>query len=672
MNHQKNFYPINHKNFLTLFKFLATQSIIVIMTSTSNADIIQFNPEQPLYIEYHSQNNNTQSEVSLQIEDAKSLAKMRLNIQAKPNQKNIFYGYMWLQIGKKISNEVIFKKSKYQNLKAWLTTQDEIQALFLFENNDDLMKFKQKALKSVTPIMDKNQLPDLTQPKIIQASVLPSSVNQITTHQATELNEALKFEKLQKAYDQLTSEQKILNDKKANDFLKKGIQEYQEKKYSLAETSLQNSLKFNPNLFIANYYLGLCNYQLKKYEKSLTYLSLAEGSEYNQAEYSYYKGLNYLKLKNYLRAEEEFSEVIDQEDPDYSGAAAFFSGNINFQNEDYIKARKSFEYSIDHSKNPKMDKESESMLDKIDRIESFNNQMKERFKYNIFSGLNYDSNILNSAKENTTTQLAAYRILYGFNFSTKFFYNFNHDMMLDLALSDYYSLDSQFKPESTVQSADPLQLSASLPYHYRFQIADRIYTLGLNPSYQTISMSTTDSSRNKILDSTIINTDLNFSITEKIYLKFFIEYSIDKSYLETTEASNDLNSKKTTFGSTLTLNTLDKKKSAWVIDLNYYDNHAEGDNIFYHKIYSSLTYSQLGIWNAQNILKLDFAQTRYPKASIERTDEIINATLGLNKELTKELNLNLNAVYTLGLSNVDSYKYDKFVIQSLITYSGAF
>ncbi len=163
---------------------------------------IRFNPETPLYIEYKSTADPKPSkEMTLQIEDATSPSKMRLSLQAKPDEPGNFYGYLWLQLGKKITNEVIFKKSKL-TLLGWLTQQDDIQALFLFDDEKQLQDFKSKALASKKPLTDKKNLPQLMNSTSVNATITTahSKINEV----AADMAEVTRFGQLMIAYNSFT------------------------------------------------------------------------------------------------------------------------------------------------------------------------------------------------------------------------------------------------------------------------------------------------------------------------------------------------------------------------------------------------------------------------------------------------------------------------------------
>ncbi len=646
-------------------KFFITTAILF-QTVQSQAQSVKFNPEAPIYIEYRASEAKKDTEVPVQIEDATSPSKIRLSLQAKPESTSTYYGYLWLQLGKKMTNEVNFKRSK-SNLKGWLTQQDGLQALFLFDDEKSLTDFKAKALTSKAPLADRKNLPQLLNPAL--PPVAPPKAIQIAT---SEMAEVSKIGELMAANNDVSESQKKVNEAKAAALSSAGLKNLQAKNYVAAEKSFEEALKLDPTNSMNRYYLGICYYQTKKYERSLALLSLAEGADYNYAEYKYYVGLNYLKLKNYSKATENLDDARDEKDIDYSPAAAFFGGHIYFQTENYNQARKNFEFTIDQSKDPKMDREAEVMLGKIDAIEGFRNQMKERFRYFIYLGFGYDSNVINISTENLATDLSAYRALYGTNLSYKLFYDMKHDLAIDFNASDYYSVNNKFKSDATVQTADPQILGVSLPYHRRFQYGKSVFTWGLLPGYQVLNMSLTGEGRKKIQDSTVIGTDLYWAVTETHFSKINFEYSMDHSQVAFTDPADDLTANRTTISTTQIFVTDANQKKMWLGDLGYVINPANGDNYNYKKAFAALTYSRAGFWNATNTARIDYAYAKYDQARTSRADKIATATLGLTKELNKNLSLSVSGLYTLSQSNVDTYKYNKFAVQTILSYGGAF
>ncbi len=466
--------------------------------------------------------------------------------------------------------------------------------------------------------------------------------------------------------------QKKINDEKAAQISKEALNQYQAKNYQVAENMFGDALKLNPTDGMSRYYQGICLYQTKKYDRSLALLSLAEGADYNNAEYKYYTGLDYLKIKNYTKATENLEDAKEEEDSDYSAPAAFFAGHVYFQKEDYAPARQSFEYTIDKSKDPKMDREAEVMLEKIDQIEGFKNQMKERFHYLVYVGLGYDSNVINASTENLATDVSAYRFSYGTNLNYKIFNIMRQDLAVDFTAADIYSLSNKFKSDATVQATDPLQMIVGLPYHFRFDSGNRLFTWGVLPGYQTLNMSAESTQRRKILESAVLGSDLYWAVSETYFSRVFVEYSSDKSYLTFTNAADDLSGKKMTFSTTQTLVTNQTLKKTWAGDLGYVANNANGSNYKFNKINLGLTYSQMGFWQAINSARLDLSNSKYADTSPARTDNVSTLTLGLTKELTKKISLSMSGLYTISQSNFNNYQYNKFGLQSALAYAGGF
>lgn len=647
----------NHFTIAALFIFA--------INSQAWAQKIIFNPDAPLYIEYKTSEKTTATDISVQIDDATSPSKIRLSLQSKPDAAATYYGYIWLQLGKKITKEVIFKRG--HALSGWLTDQDDIQALFLFDNEKDMADFKTKALQSKKPLTDKNALPQLT-----SAAPTPAPTVSKSIEVGAEMTEVAKYAKLMEAYNAFTPEQKKVNDAKAEQLAQSALKLYQAKNYSAAEAQFEESLRLNPTLAINRYYLGICYYQTKKYDRSLALLSLAEGAEYNYAEYKYYNGLDNMKLKNYTKASESFDSAKDENDAEYSGSAAFYNGHILFQKEDYVQSRQNFEYTVDYSKNPKMDSEAEAMLEKIDAIEGVNRQSKEKFSYLLYIGFGYDSNVLNVSTENRATDLAGYRLMYGGEFNYRIFRTISQDMSVGVNATDFYSLNNKFKSDATIQSVDPLTYGVNLPYHYHFQIGSRQFNWGLLPSYQILNMSYETTERKKLLDTITIGTDLTFAFTPKHFSRFYLEYAMEKMDPPPALAEDNLTGNRITFATTQTFVTSEKVKESWDADLSYALNSSDGDNNDYNKMALGITYSRMGIWNALNTARLDYAMTKYDHALIERDDKVATASLGIIKELSKQLSLNLSGLYTLSQSTNESYKYNKFALQSMLAYSGAF
>jgi len=104
-------------------------------------------------------------------------------------------------------------------------------------------------------------------------------------------------------------------------------------------------------------------------------------------------------------------------------------------------------------------------------------------------------------------------------------------------------------------------------------------------------------------------------------------------------------------------------------DLGYLMNNAKGTNNRYQKMTLGTTYSFPAYAKGTGLARLDYSIQDYSEAAIPRKDTVINLTGTYVKDLNKVWNMMLSLQLTNANSEVDSYKYDKYVVTSLFTYS---
>jgi hypothetical protein len=400
-------------------------------------------------------------------------------------------------------------------------------------------------------------------------------------------------------------------------------------------------------------------------------LSLAEGEEINKTELTYFQALNHLKLENFDQALEEFIYVREENDESLSGIAAFFAGYISFQKQKYKEARNHFEFSLDHTRDVNLDKQAEGFLEEMDRVELFESKAKEKLRYSFVTGFGYDQNVLNVVNQDAATDIDAVRFNYGGSLIYRFKYDYKNEWSGEFNFFDTYSLTNQFKPDSTVQSADPLILSFGLPFHRQGTIGERPVVWGMNPSYQIISMSLDGGPRKQILNSFLTKFDLNFLLNSLWLSSYRFEYSMDQSGVTAASAENELSGVKLNLGMTQTrlLDTRGMQSLNYSLDLS--QNQAKGDNYYYNKWTAGVGFNDKLPRDFDGSLKLDYSYQDYPKASEARSDQLISLMGSVSKEILPPIIFNFSLQYNISASDVSAYNYNKYLFNFSLTYSGS-
>lgn len=457
---------------------------------------------------------------------------------------------------------------------------------------------------------------------------------------------------------------------KANALASEGMRLYKLGKYDEAEKKFIQASETDPTNDQFYYQYGVTLYKNNKFNKSLATLSMAESGDFNPVERDYYIALNHMKLKEFDKAYKGFVEVKSENNPDISPVAAFFAGNIDYQNQNLSEARGHFEYVIDNSNDPQLDKEAELMIEEIDKIENFLASDQEILNYSFTFGFSYDENILNVAQSNVSTSLTGYRFNYGAQANYHLYKGYQKQLSLGLGLNDYYSLNKSFSPDATLQAADPLELSITLPYKQQLNAFKQVYNLDITPLYKNLIMNPDGTSRRNILTTTGISTQLSYNVSSAWLSSYKIDFASDSSKITATSTDDDSSATKVTIGTTQTKLLDEKGTYSLAGDISILQNQAVGKNNRYQKLGLGLTYVFPFKLESIGSLKLDTASQRYSQATNPRTDQLTNLTASAMKDIAKDFNLNLSFQYTISSSPLDASNYNKFLLSSVLTYSG--
>jgi len=612
------------------FSFQLFFLILINMYShLSMANIIEVNTQKAINIEYKTYSLDGAQQASLLIEDSQEQHPVIIHLSLQPNSQTNYVGQYAVRSEKKVSQQRLrFRRASKVELYSRRLDTDATQKIILSDENID-------------PVQ-------------------------------VELEENLNLQRKTMFFAQLTAEQKIKNQKKSEQLTKKGIERFHQKDFWNSSLLLSEAFEANPQNFLALYHFALSQYHLKNESRALALLLLAEDGALSKAEYNYYLGLANLKVHNFNQGIDALEASQDLDDPYYSSSAAYLAAVTHFQKEDFDGAKKNLKYILDKPSRSDLKTEANLLLEKIKLAQNQRQLSLQKFKYSVLAGYVYDSNVLNISTDNQQTSLAANRLLYGTTLNYTLIQNSNWDFGTNFSYSDMYSTDRSFKPNSTLQAADPQQISFSLPTHWTFASKSRGYVWGITPSYQTLFMSLDGGSRRQILNSLIFNTDLNFSVTTNWSSKYFTEYSQDHSLITPSSPEEDLSAVKITLGTSQIYQANLQTKKTWMLDLNLIQNNANGDNNDSQKIFAAIDYSQPVVWNILGHTKFDWAQAKYIHHTQDRHDSLTNFTLSGDKDLSEKISLNLSIVLSNSQSNLSQYQYNKYSAQSTITYSGGF
>ncbi len=649
---------------------------------------------QPIYIEYFNSNNAGKS-IYLTVLEIQSKKKASVELTPSSEDKRMLNGYFRIQMDmqKLASQNLEFLTKSGNKLFAHVipntNSQEKALSVVLFNKESEwqeyTVQFLNKAREELQKQQDKIQLEDKKNSKLTanannetkaifkekkETLVRLNDRIQEQTRLSFEVQEALKREELLKKQELKTKEEKEKNKKLATEKSNQAYVAYQNQNFKEAVRLYEEASSLDPENDMFYYQYAVSLYKINNYNKSLSILSMAEGGEQNIYEHRYYVALNHLKLNEVDKALGYFKDLKEDNDKDLSPISAFYAGNIEMKQNKFKEAREDFQYVLDKSSDPSIDKEAELKIEEIDRLENFLESQKEIFKYSLFFGPQYDGNVLNISTQNLATNSEAIRFQYGGSFTYNAYRTMKSLYSLQFDISDMYSFDKNFKSDSTIQSADPLQTGLKLPMSHQWGLFGKDFSSNFIPYYSLLSMSNDGGSRKQIMSSTGASFDLSWSSSKKWIHITKLDYVSDNSTLEVTSDDDKQSATRSTVGYSLIRLLDDKGVKSIVGDFNYISNSSVGKNNNFNKSILGLSYNFPWTKIYKGSSRLEYTDLKYPDNSNLRKDSIIVASLIASKDLSKNKNVSMNFAYTVNSSNVDSYKYNKYLLGFLYTYSG--
>tara|TARA_B110001454_G_C12723330_1_gene436743 strand:- start:33390 stop:35402 length:2013 start_codon:yes stop_codon:yes gene_type:complete len=641
---------------------------------------------QPIYIEFQTQNKSSNTSQFISVTEVQTKRRASVELMPTVQDKSILTGYFRIQMNlEKYPSQLLEFETKTGNkLYAFVlpntNTSEKALSVVLFQTEKEWQAYSVQFMNKATEDLKKKLQevktakglnPDQVQDKKETIVRLNDRIQE-QSRLSFETQEALKREELLKQQQAQSEEAKRQSKQQAKILADRADKEYRAGKFQLAATSYQKAYELDPENDSFLYKYGVALYKVGNYNKSLSILSMAEGGDQNQIEHRYYVGLNHLKLNELDKALEDFADIQEEKDVELSPPAAFYAGTIEFQKALYPKAKERYQFVLDNSKDPKLDKKAEARIEEIDRIESFLESQKEILRYNLYTGLQYDGNVLNISTQNLTTGSEAYRLLYGGSLTYYYYRTMSSKYAAEAVLSDMYSVDKNFKSSSTIQAADPLQYGVRLPINYTYTWLKRSFSSNVIPYVFMLNMSDDGGSRKQILNSSGLALDTQWDQDSNKFHIVKFDYVVDKSSLEVSSTDDDQSAKRMSINYNwlkLLNQTGDKSVLA---DVGYISNASEGKNNTYNKVIVAGTYSFPWSAKYKGSARLDYSDLKYTNNSNERKDTIYGLTLGAAQDLSKRNNISLTLSYLVNNSNVEAYKYNKMVLGFIYSFSGSY
>jgi len=500
----------------------------------------------------------------------------------------------------------------------------------------------------------------------------PTDISDLTAESAMadQAKEVEKRQALLKKQGDLSPETQDQNQKKAARIAARAKELFASGSFKKTAIYLNRSIELDASLDEVYYRYGVTLYKLNLFAKSVAILNMLEGTDVNQTELNYYQALCNYKLHNDQPALMKFKHVEEADDEVLSPLAAMYAGLMEKSSQHFDDAKKHFDYVLEKSKDPAMDKRADSQIDDMLHQQQILDRAKQKWSYSVYAGTAYDSDVLNSAAVNAVLNDAAYRVLYGGAVSYKALYTQRDSLVPQLWATDMYSVDKDFKASSVVQSADPFQSELSLPYKHIFNAG----TLTLIPSYQTLVMSLNGGNRDLVYDAIALATIYTISYADDWITNWRFDVDKERFYIKNIVAADDQSALKYSllFSQTNLLN--DEGNETLTMDLLYSYDNTEGDNFRNSKFLvgfgGNFPMSHSG--HLAGYARGDYFLQNFPSNSAGRKDSGFIVTLGGGYTFTEKTTLGLNLQYYDNNSSASLYDYHKYVLTAIYSFNSGF
>ncbi len=471
---------------------------------------------------------------------------------------------------------------------------------------------------------------------------------------------------------------------------------YKQENYLLAEEKFNQAVELDPQNLDYYFQFGVTLYKNKKYNPSIVVLkalesatenrvsNVAQKNQFDVIEKQYYLGLDFLKLNDGTNAQGYFETVLHEKAHALAPYAAFFLGVILFQAEKYDPSQKNFEFVLDQSKDPEMDRQAETYIDRIANIKQFLLLKSHRWSAYLNVGLMYDSNIL-SASTGTASDNAGWRLSYGGSLSYRLIYLEKTEWAAKVLISDLNSVfGNTFKVNDNLQRYDPMLTQFSAPFSRRGSLLGKPFQWTLTPAYEFTYMDVdglnndgfgTNSyalrNRELITNSLSVKSDQTLVMSNRWFSNYSLEYRRDLSFTSVGDEERQT-ANKYALGTTQTFFKNSKRNKGQIIDATYTINQALGQNQSFTRYDLGWAYTapawRENTWN----FRIGGAYAKYSKHLIGRADTEASIGGGLRMPLSKSWISNLLGSFSNVRSSLSGYSYNKYFILSQFEYSTQF
>lgn len=456
---------------------------------------------------------------------------------------------------------------------------------------------------------------------------------------------------------------------KAKELAEKASSHYAKAEFKEAEALFRQSMDLDPSNSDYLFKYGVSLYRIEKYDESLVILKLAKTDAQTEIEKKYYMGLIHFKLKELAQARNYFATVRESKDPTLAASAAFYEGLVLLAEDDLVRSQAAFEFVLDNSNDPALDKKAEEFIEKIAALLEYKKIASKKLILNATVGAQYDSNILLSpdstdASSGTSSEKGGLRGTLGGSVEYRAFYKEKSDLSTKASLNATESASTDFT------TADSMVLNISAPYNIKNKHKNTAYKFGVTPGYEYLQLHDGSGQPMGALQSLMLNADLMLVMRDNWISSYNLDIRRDNSLLPDGGALN-ADAIKSGLKKTEMLFLDSTKKRAVIGSLGYTINNAEGDDKKYDRIDLMAIYTapilqwRNTTWNGG---VTTFVQN-YPSSSDKRRDTNVGLLVGLTKIFSEDLSLSSNFSYNDNTSTESASDYSKYILSTTLNYS---
>ena len=414
------------------------------------------------------------------------------------------------------------------------------------------------------------------------------------------------------------------------------------------------------------------HYNKQNYKQALELLETIKVSRDNYPNWYYYFALILTRQGNYSEALVNFQTFVKNSDAANvaTARAYYYIGLIQFELAEYEKSLNSLEISLDVSGDVQLDSMTEALIDKTIRYQNYFDNSKKT-NVTLLLGYNFDANTINLSPESFDDSLNGNVLGYGISFSHKAIDRFNFVFEPTLAVLDNYTMDSKFRPNSTLQSTDALQALVSLPIRFFFdeeKISNR-YEASLNAYSVYLPITTT--TRELLLNSVFLKTQVSIPHSVNFAIRYSLTVAADTAYGFTSE-DDDTSGSRVEFLTTFTHFLSQQTINNIFYDLGADSNSAKGVNSRFRKFSGAVGYMYPSFWETITTLRLAISSLSYPDKSEPRTDTQAGFSYNVVKAFASGSTLGFSVSAVNNSSNITLNKYNDFVAGFQYTRSFGF